>query len=74
ITLWPLAIRSCWDFYRHEETLSHLTVQGGEAQALLRRRLSRPRLIKAAPGDLAFLCVKHPHAAQGVPMDLRVSV
>ena len=74
LAVWPLAIRSRWDFYRHAETLSHLTVQGEEGQALLRRRLPRPRLIKVAPGDLVVLCVQRPHAAQGFPMGTRVSV
>ena len=72
--MWPLANRSRWDFYRHAETLSHLAVQGEEGQALLRRRLPRPRLIKVAPRDLVVLCVQRPHAAQGFPMGTRVSV
>lgn len=74
LAVWPLAVRSRWDFYRHAETLSHLTVQGEEGQALLRRRLPRPRLIRVAPGDLVVLCVQRPHAAQGFPMGTRVSV
>ncbi|CAM9339670.1 unnamed protein product, partial [Laminaria digitata] len=74
LAVWPLAIRSRWDFYRHAETLSHLTVQREEGQALLRRRLPRPKIIKVAPGDLVVLCVQRPHAAQGFPIGTRVSV
>ncbi|CAN0373217.1 unnamed protein product [Ectocarpus sp. 13 AM-2016] len=74
LAVWPLAVRSRWDFYRHAETLSHLTVQGEEGQALLRRKLPPPRVIKVAPGDLVVLCVQRPHAAQGFPMGTRVSV
>lgn len=74
LAVWPLAVRSRWDFYRHAETLSNLTVQGEGGQALLRRRLPRPRIIRVAPGDLVVLCVQRPHAAQGFPMGTRVSV
>ncbi|CAM9864064.1 unnamed protein product, partial [Hapterophycus canaliculatus] len=74
LAIWPLAVRSRWDFYRHAETLSHLTVQGEEGQALLRRKFPPPRLIRVEPGDLVVLCVQRPHAAQGFPMGTRVSV
>lgn len=74
LAIYPLAIRSRWDFYRHAETLSQLTVQGEKGQALLRRRLPRPKQIRVAPGDLVLLCVQRPHAAQGFPMGARVSV
>lgn len=74
LAVWPLAVRSRWDFYRHAETLSQLTVQGEEGQALLRRKLPRARQIVVAPGDLVLLCVQRPHAAQGFPMGTRVSV
>lgn len=74
LSLWPLAIRSRWDFYRHAETLSCLTVQGEAGQAMLRKRLPRPRQLKVSPGDLVILCVQRPHAAQGFPMGTRVSV
>lgn len=74
LAIWPVAMRSRWDFYRHAETLSYLTVQGEEGQALLRRRFPRPMQIKVAPGDLVLLCVQRPHAAQGFPLGTRVSV
>lgn len=74
LAVWPIAVRSRWDFYRHAATLSHLTVQGDEGQALLRRRFPRPKHVRVAPGDLVLLCVQRPHAAQGFPMGTRISV
>lgn len=74
LAVWPVAVRSRWDFYRHAETLSHLTAQGEEGQAILRRRFPHPKHIKVTPGDLVVICVQRPHAAQGFPMGTRVSV
>lgn len=74
LAIWPVAIKSRWDFYRHAQTLSHLTVQGQEGQALLRRKFPRPQQIRVLPGDLVVLCVQRPHAAQGFPIGTRISV
>lgn len=74
LDIWPVSIRSRWDWYRNALLLAGLSSQDAEDQMRLRTCMADPLSISVSPGDLVLICAQRPHAAVGFQSGVRVSL
>jgi hypothetical protein len=58
LRIWPVGVRTKWDWYRNAFLFSGLASQDPEAQIRLRGELGTPKSVAVEPGDLVMLCVQ----------------
>ncbi len=72
--VWPLRVKTRWEFYEHAAALSLLLTQEPWAQDALREVLPPPVTLVPEPGELILICAQRPHAVAGFDAGLRVSM
>ena len=72
--VWPLRIKTRWEFYEHAAALSLLLTQESWAQDALREVLPPPVTLVPEPGELILICAQRPHAVAGFDAGMRVSM
>lgn len=78
LQIWPIEVWNRWEFYTNSVSLTSLMSQNSDQQRELQSKFRlagiEPEVIHPEVGDCILICAQRPHAVQGFPVGVRISL